>query len=90
MTVNEWIHVRTGLFIAPSVALGRAVSPWFYMFTLFVGLNLFQYGFTWFCPMALIPRKLGVPDAPRLQNQAHDELNGKASRVLHFHVRKEM
>ncbi len=33
-------------------------------FTLFVGANLFQSGFTQFCPMDTILKKLGVPDAP--------------------------
>jgi hypothetical protein len=38
------------------------VSPWALAFTAFVGANLFQFGFTNFCPMGIILRKLGVPD----------------------------
>jgi alkanesulfonate monooxygenase SsuD/methylene tetrahydromethanopterin reductase-like flavin-dependent oxidoreductase (luciferase family) len=37
------------------------VSHWALAFTAFVGLNLFQFGFTNFCPMGIILRKLGVP-----------------------------
>jgi hypothetical protein len=38
------------------------VNKWFLAFTAFVGLNLFQFGFTNFCPMGTILRKLGVKD----------------------------
>jgi hypothetical protein len=38
------------------------VSHWALAFTAFVGLNLFQFGFTNFCPMSIILRKLGVPE----------------------------
>jgi hypothetical protein len=38
------------------------VSPWALAFTAFVGANLFQFGFTNFCPMAIILRKLGAKD----------------------------
>ena len=32
-------------------------------FTAFVGVNLFQFGLTNFCPMALILKRLGVPES---------------------------
>ena len=38
------------------------VNKWWLAFTAFVGLNLLQFGFTNFCPMALILKKLGVPE----------------------------
>lgn len=60
MKVTDWIHVMAGLFILGSLALGFWVhSGWFFV-TAFVGLNLFQFGFTGFCPMALILRRLGI------------------------------
>ncbi len=67
MTVERWIRVIAGLFIMTSLALGVQasplfVSPWFLAFTAFVGLNLFQFGLTNFCPLAIILRKLGVPE----------------------------
>ena len=62
MKVTDWIHVIAGVFILASLALGTWVHPYWYFFTAFVGLNLFQYGFTGFCPMALILKKLGVAD----------------------------
>ena len=68
MTVERYIRVIAGLFIIVSLALGIEasplfVSPWFLAFTAFVGLNLFQFGLTNFCPMAIILRKLGVPES---------------------------
>ena len=43
-----------------SVALGYYVNPAWFLFTAFVGLNLFQSAFTNWCPMMTILRKLGV------------------------------
>ena len=40
-----------GVFVLASLALGYWVSPWFFLFTAFVGLNLFQSSFTKFCPL---------------------------------------
>ena len=67
MTVERYIRVIAGLFIMVSLALGIEASPVFVSelalaFTAFVGLNLFQFGFTNFCPMAIILRKLGAKD----------------------------
>lgn len=67
MTVERYIRVIAGLFIMSSLALGVEgsplfVSPWFLAFTAFVGANLFQFGLTNFCPMAIVLRKLGVQD----------------------------
>jgi len=68
MTVERYIRVIAGLFITLSLALGVEGSPvfvskWFLAFTAFVGLNLFQFGFTNFCPLGIILRKLGVPES---------------------------
>ena len=43
-----------GGFVALSVVLGYLVNPWFFAFTAFVGLNLFQSAFTNWCPMMSI------------------------------------
>lgn len=68
MTVERYIRIFAGLFILISLALGVEasplfVSPWWLAFTAFVGLNLFQFGFTGFCPLAIVLRKLGVPES---------------------------
>jgi len=46
-----------GIFILVSLALGYFVSPYWYLFTAFVGLNLFQSSFTNFCPLEKILKK---------------------------------
>ena len=62
MIVERWIRVIAGTFILASLALGWYVSPWFFLFTAFVGLNLFQSGLTKWCLMEIILKKLGVPE----------------------------
>ena len=67
MTVERYIHVIAGLFIMLSLALGVPGSPlfvsqWALAFTAFVGINLFQFGLTNWCPMGMILKKLGVPE----------------------------
>ena len=46
-----------GIFVLISLALGYWVSPWFYLFTAFVGLNLLQSSFTKWCPLERIVEK---------------------------------
>ncbi len=68
MTVERSIRILAGSFVLLSLALGAPNSPLyvssnFLWFTAFVGANLFQSGFTRFCPAELIFRKLGLRDA---------------------------
>lgn len=60
MTVERAVRMIAGVFILLSLALGHYVSPYWYLFTAFVGLNLLQSGFTNWCPMMTFLRKLGV------------------------------
>jgi hypothetical protein len=60
MNIERSLRLIAGLFVMLSVALGYWVSPWFYLFTAFVGLNLFQSAFTNWCPMMTILRWAGV------------------------------
>lgn len=60
MNLNEALRAIAGAFVVLSVALGWFVHPGFYLFTAFVGLNLFQSAFTRWCPMMAILRKAGV------------------------------
>ena len=62
MTVEAALRAIAGVFILLSVALGWFVHPYWYLFTAFVGLNLFQSAFSGWCPMMWILRKAGVPD----------------------------
>jgi hypothetical protein len=65
--MNSWqlVRVFAGIFVLLSLALGVPgsplfVSPWWLAFTAFVGANLLQSGFTRWCPLEIILRKLGV------------------------------
>lgn len=60
MNVNDWLRLIAGAFVVLSVALGYFVSPWFFLFTAFVGLNLFQSAITGWCPMMALLRAAGV------------------------------
>jgi DUF2892 family protein len=60
MTVERWIRLIAGTFVTLSLALGYVWSPYFLLFTLFVGLNLAQSSVTDFCPMEVFLRRLGV------------------------------
>jgi len=49
---NEMVIRRiAGTFILGSLALGWWVSPYWLVFTAFVGFNLFQSSLTGFCPL---------------------------------------
>jgi hypothetical protein len=66
MHVERLIRIFAGSFVLLSLALGVKRSPifvsaHFLWFTAFVGANLLQSGFTGFCPLAGVLRRLGVP-----------------------------
>jgi DUF2892 family protein len=60
MTVERELRLIAGSFVLLSLAFGHYLSPYCYLFTAFVGLNLFQSGFTNWCPMMTFLRKLGL------------------------------
>ena len=60
MTLERYIRLIAGTFVLLSLALGYWVSPYWWLFTAFVGLNLFQSALTGWCLMEDILRKLGV------------------------------
>lgn len=61
MTTERMIRIFAGLIVLISTTLGLLHSQWWFVLTLFVGANLFQFGFTQFCPMEIILKKLGYP-----------------------------
>jgi hypothetical protein len=54
------IRAIAGLFILTSVVLTIFVSIYWIALAAFVGLNLFQWSITNFCPMEYILDKLGI------------------------------
>lgn len=63
MTVERALRLLAGFFVMTTLALGYWVSSWWFLFTAFVGLNLFQSAFSNWCPAMAIFRKLGLQDA---------------------------
>jgi Protein of unknown function (DUF2892) len=66
MTVVRMVRIIAGFFILLSLALAHFSGSvdltnlsWLW-FTAFVGFNLFQSGFTRFCPMDIMLKKAGV------------------------------
>jgi Inner membrane protein YgaP-like, transmembrane domain len=66
MTVERGLRLMAGTFILVSVGLGYWISPSWYLFTAFVGLNLFQSGLTNWCPAMFVLRKLGLRESSLL------------------------
>ncbi|MBW2271418.1 MAG: DUF2892 domain-containing protein [Deltaproteobacteria bacterium] len=62
MEMESYIRAFAGAFILLSLALGYFVTPWAYLFTVFVGANLLQSAFTGLCPLESILERLGVAE----------------------------
>jgi len=62
MTVNEALRAMAGGVVLLTLALGYWVSPYWYLFTAFVGLNLLQSAFTKWCPAMWIFSRLGLKE----------------------------
>lgn len=60
MTIDKSVLAFAGVMILISVALTQFVSPLFFWFTVFIGVNMLQSAFTGFCPAATIFKKLGA------------------------------
>ncbi len=68
MTVERIVRIVAGFFIMLSLALAHfsgtadmSQLSWLW-FTAFVGFNLFQSGFTRFCPLDMMLKKAGVKE----------------------------
>ncbi len=62
MNITNMLHLIAGSLIFISVLLGFNVSPYFFYFTAFIGLNLFQSAFTGWCPMMTFLRWMGFKE----------------------------
>ena len=68
MTVNRMVSIMAGFMVLLSLILAQIwqqidlFHPTWLWLTAFVGLNLFQMGFTGFCPAARLFKILGLKD----------------------------
>lgn len=60
MSLDRAVMAFAGVMIIISLILSQIHSPYWLLFTAFVGLNLLQASFTGVCPAAMIFKKLGV------------------------------
>lgn len=68
MTVNNAVNVMAGAFVTLSLILAHVTGQvdlthmsWLWL-AAFVGLNLFQMGFTGFCPAKAVFKAIGLKD----------------------------
>jgi hypothetical protein len=75
MTTERIVRIVAGTIVLTSLALGYPGSPLFVSgafvaVAAFVGVNLLQSGFTRFCPLEIILRRVGVPDSDAVATRA--------------------
>lgn len=66
MTIERVVRIFAGAVVLASLALAALHSPNWLWLTAFVGANLFQSGFTGFCPLQIMLRRtpwFGPPSA---------------------------
>lgn len=71
--IERVIRGIAGTFVTVSLVLGYFVSPYWFLFTLFVGLNLFQSAFTQWClaEQILLSLGIGTEEDPQMKAKAN-------------------
>jgi Protein of unknown function (DUF2892) len=67
MSIDRAVMMFAGIMILASLALGLYASPWWFLLTGFVGLNLMQASLTGFCPAAMLFKRLGCKSGVAFQ-----------------------
>jgi hypothetical protein len=57
------LRIIAGVVVLASLGLGYLVSPYWHLLTAFAGLNLLQSGFTGWCTIIPLLRRLGAAPA---------------------------
>ena len=60
MTVERYLRLIAGAFVLTTLLLGYYHSPYWFLFTGFVALNLIQSAFSNWCPMMSFLRWMGA------------------------------
>lgn len=60
MTVERYLRLIAGCFVLGTLVLGYFYSPYWFLFTGFVAINLIQSAFTNWCPMMAFLRWFGA------------------------------
>lgn len=70
MTLDHKIRLIAGTFILVSLGLAWWLSPWWLLFTAFVGVNLIQSSLTKWCLMEDILKATGIHREERGERSA--------------------
>lgn len=60
MNLDRAVLAFAGLVVLLSLTLGYLVSPYWFLLTVFAGLNMLQAAFTGFCPAAMVFKMIGL------------------------------
>jgi hypothetical protein len=60
MTIERYLRLIAGCIVLITLLLGYFHSPYWFLFTGFVAVNLIQSAFTNWCPMMTFLRRLGA------------------------------
>jgi hypothetical protein len=63
MTIENGIRVLAGTLVLAGLAIGWWLSPYGYLLSAFVAVNLIQSAFTGFCPAVKILARLGLRES---------------------------
>ncbi len=67
MNLDRAVLAFTGFLVLLSLALGYYVTPYFYLLTAFVGLNLIMAGFAGVCFSSIIFKVVGLKPGTALR-----------------------
>lgn len=70
VNIDRAVLALAGSFVVISLALAWLVSPYWLLFTAFVGANMLQAAFTGFCPAAVVFRWLGLQEGAAFRCQS--------------------
>ncbi|RFC68821.1 MULTISPECIES: YgaP family membrane protein [Mesorhizobium] len=59
MTIDKAVLMFAGFMVLLSLSLGLYFSPYWFLLTAFVGVNMIQASVTGFCPAAMIFKRAG-------------------------------
>ena len=73
MTVERYLRLIAGCFVLATLLLGYFHSPYWFLFTAFVAINLIQSAFTNWCPMMTFLRSWEQRATARRSKEARKE-----------------
>ena len=60
MSIDRAVFAFAGTMVLLGLILSQLFSPYWLLLDAFVGANMLQAGFTCFCPLAIVLKRLGL------------------------------